>query len=176
MKQEIFLIDSNIFMTPYKTYYPVDFAPTFWDFLERCMSSGEIVLLDVVYDEVNKGNDDLSKWLSKVAPQRIKRGQGDVLAIYTQILNYIRTGATPSGQPLYNTAALSAWSQNDIADPWLVATAKAKGYTLVSLETPNPSLGTSVTKKVKIPDVAKKFGVKCCNLFEMMRALHFQFK
>ena len=176
MKREIFLIDTNAFISPYRTYYPFDLAPSFWGFLEQSMATGDIVLLDVVYDEVTKGDDDLSQWLSGVEPQCLKRAQADILAVYKQILNDIQQAKTHTGQPLYNAKALNEWAQYDIADPWLVATAKARDYTLVSFESPSGALGASTLGRVKIPDEAKKFGVKCCNLFEMMRALQFQFK
>ena len=31
MSKEIFLIDANSLITPYLTYYPFDFAESFWD-------------------------------------------------------------------------------------------------------------------------------------------------
>ena len=72
----------------------------------------------------------------------------------------------------YNEKGLDSWAKNDVADPWLVATAAAKGYTLITFE---QSAGVMNSKnksgKVKIPDVAMHFDVKVSNLFYMMRQL-----
>jgi hypothetical protein len=47
---EIFLLDSNSFITPYQRYYPFDLVPLFWKCLEREIQKGSIVVLDKVYD------------------------------------------------------------------------------------------------------------------------------
>lgn len=52
------------------------------------------------------------------------------------------------------------------ADPWLIATAMAKGYTVVTHE----SKAGDGTKKVKIPNICEVFGVDYTNLFEVMKA------
>ena len=35
MSSSIFLIDANSLITPHLTYYPFDFAPGFWEQIER---------------------------------------------------------------------------------------------------------------------------------------------
>ncbi len=37
MSKEIFLVDTNTFITPYKTYYLFDFASSFWTFLRSTL-------------------------------------------------------------------------------------------------------------------------------------------
>ena len=48
MGNEIFLLDSNIFIQPKNTFYPFDFAPGFWQQLQKHIESGEIAVLDIV--------------------------------------------------------------------------------------------------------------------------------
>ena len=48
MSYKIFLIDSNSLITPYKNYYPFDFAPGFWLQIEQSIKYGEIAILDIV--------------------------------------------------------------------------------------------------------------------------------
>ena len=71
--------------------------------------------------------------------------------------------------PCYKPSALAEWSRSDVADPWLVASAKTLGFTIITFETSNPNLNNyQPSKYAKIPDVARVFDVEVCNLFEMM--------
>ena len=176
MSEEAFLVDSNTFITPYKTYYPFDFAPSFWAFLEKHISNGNIVVMSKIFDEVTKGTDDLSKWLQGMSFSQADHRTPDVLVVYSQVMTHIQNGKSAIGISLYNDKALSEWADSSRADAWLVAMAKAKGYTLVTFERPNSSLGTSVSGHPKIPDVASVFGVKYRSLYDMMRTLGFTFK
>lgn len=59
MTEEIFLVDSNSFMTPYRLYYAFDLVPAYWNALVEHIKSGKIVVLDMVKSEIDKGEDDL---------------------------------------------------------------------------------------------------------------------
>lgn len=74
---------------------------------------------------------------------------------------------------MYSDKALRDWSDVNAADPWLIATASALGYTLVAFETSAGSISVkNPSGKTKIPDVAPKFDVKCVNLFYFMRKMN----
>ena len=45
---KIFLLDSNVFITPYRLYYPFDFAQGFWDQLAEKLKLDNVAVLDVV--------------------------------------------------------------------------------------------------------------------------------
>ena len=49
---EKYLLDSNIFITPHRLYYPFDFAQGFWDQLEEKLKLDNVSVLDVVVSEV----------------------------------------------------------------------------------------------------------------------------
>ena len=69
--------------------------------------------------------------------------------------------------------ALDTWAQENVADPWLIASAAVNGYTLVTFEKPvgmNRSK-RSPSKNAKIPDIALEFGVPVIDLYEMMKRL-----
>ena len=53
------------------------------------------------------------------------------------------------------------------ADPWIIAAAKAWGDTVETFE----KMPGSNSTKVKIPDICKRMGVPCINLYEMMRKI-----
>ncbi|GHS87831.1 DNA-binding protein [Synergistales bacterium] len=173
---EIFLIDANVLITPYETYYPFDFAPTYWSFLEREIKSGSIQLLDKVHDEISKGKE-LRQWIGGVTGFSIIDSRDNlILEKYASILDYLQNCKNNKNEAIYKDSALFEWSKSNVADPWLIATAMARGYILVTLEQPNRSLGTSAAKSAKVPDVCKHFDLPCIDLFAMIRKLGFIFE
>lgn len=83
-----------------------------------------------------------------------------------QILQHIQKN------PVYKVAALTEWSRETVADPWLIATAASYNYTIITFEESNTGLSSRTpSKNAKIPDVAQTFGVKTEKLYYMMREL-----
>lgn len=163
MVTDKFLIDSNIFITPYQNYYPFDLAPGFWEQLAARLSLDEVAILDVVKDEVIRGGDDLSDWFRNIQNMHIiSRKDPKILQEYAKVLNYLQSN------PLYTDRALRAWAAEGIADPWLIATAKAYNYTIITLEATAGPI-TTQSSKPKIPNICLEFGVTCKDLFYFMR-------
>ena len=167
---ERFLIDANAIITPYLNYYPFDFAPKFWEQLEINIENGSITILDLVKDEITKGEDSLSEWLKKISiGSFVDHRDGAIVGKYSEILQYIQTAGC------YNSNALIKWSQNNVADPWLIATAKICNYTIITFEKPVGSLSDrNPSGNPKIPDICTKFEVEYNDLFYMMRQLSFK--
>ena len=162
---EKYLIDANSLIRPARAYYPFDFAPSFWQQLRPKISLDKIAVLDKVRDEILKGTDELSAWISDLPNECILSTQDmQTLQKYRNVLSFIQQSDK------YSEAALRRWSQLNIADPWLIAAAKVYGYTLLSFE---QSAGTipegSRSKNPKLPDVARHFQVPYTSLFDMMR-------
>lgn len=164
-----FLIDTNTLITPYKKYYPFDLAPSFWRFMESKLKDGSIALIDKVYDELIVGGDELTDWLLGISPINLVRYKNpDIIKKYGEILSYIQVCG------LYKTKALTEWSDNRIADPWIIASAGVLGYTVTTFEEPNGNLSkSSPCSRAKIPEICKVFDVECTDLFDMMRTLSF---
>lgn len=53
----------------------------------------------------------------------------------------------------------------DRADPWIIAHAIDKGGAVVTHEQRNPK----ASSKVKIPNVCEHFGVRCIDVYQMLR-------
>lgn len=167
---EKFLINANSFITPYKQYYAFDLVPSYWTEISKCTNSGQLILLDMVKKEINKGADNLSDWLNRqtgfiicnhILPAIINK--------YQEVLQYIQTCG------LYKNQALQTWSSADIADPWIIAAAAVNDYTIITAEVPSGGLNIkNPNKYAKIPDVAKAFNVKAENIYYMMRQLGIQ--
>ena len=165
---EKYLIDANSLIRPARAYYPFDFAPSFWQQLRPKISLDKIAVLDKVRDELLKGTDELSAWISDLPNECILSTQDiQILQKYRDVLNFIQQ----SDQ--YTESSLRLWSRENIADPWLIAAAKVYGYTLLSFE---QSAGRITTRSnnPKLPDVARHFQVPYTSLFDMMRQEHFR--
>lgn len=90
----------------------------------------------------------------------------EIIPKYTEVMQYIQECG------FYNEKGLNEWARNEVADPWLIATAAAKGYKLITFEQSAGSLNVkNKSGRVKIPDVAKHFDVEVHNLYQMMRQL-----
>lgn len=168
---EKFLLDSNIFITPHRLYYPFDFARGFWDQLENKLKLDNVFVLDVVVSEVSKLEDELSIWIKSIEDfEALSVKSASFVSNYGKVLTYLQDCG------LYREEALRNWARGDIADPWLIAVAMDTGATIITGEV---SAGTGLSaknksKNAKLPDVANHFGVKCENLFYFMRQMEFK--
>ena len=165
--QEKFLIDANSLMTPFRRYYAFDLVPTYWEKLSEYLSSGHIILLDMIKNEIDKGEDELTDWVNAEQDVQICNHVTEkIVGKYQQVLQYVKDCG------LYKDTAFQIWAPGDVADPWIIATAATHGYTIVTEEVSSGGLSKKTPNKVaKIPDVAKAFNVDAINVFEMMRRL-----
>ena len=165
--QNKFLIDSNALMEPYRIYYAFDLIPAYWIELNKFFDSGQIVVLDVVKAEIDKGEDDLASWFSKIDNLVIiPRVTEETIRNYQEILEFVRSSG------YYKEEALQAWAPSSVADPWLIASAMANDLTLVTQEVPSGGLSKKTpNKKAKIPDIARFFEVNTISIYDMMRIL-----
>lgn len=165
--KEIFLIDSNAFINPFRFYYAFDLVPAYWNKLKKHLDSGRVVVLDAVKDEIEKGQDELSEWLSKVDNLVVvPKVTEQTVKEYQEVMQFV------AGSGYYKESALTTWAPANIADPWLIASAKSNGYTLVTEEAKSGGLSKKTpNKEAKIPDVAEHLGVKTIRVYDMMRSL-----
>mgnify|MGYP004525425069 CR=1 FL=1 len=165
---EKFLIDANTLMTASRFFYAYDLVPSFWKTFEDEIKAGNIVLLDIVKAEIDKGQDELKQWVSEREDvfEICNHVDPEIIPKYAEVMQYIQECG------FYNEKGLNDWARNEVADPWLIAAAAAKGYKLITFEQSAGSLNVkNKSGRVKIPDVAKHFDVEVHNLYHMMRQL-----
>lgn len=150
-----YLLDSNVFIQAKNLHYGFDFCPAFWDWIDRGNETGTVFSVEKVYDELVDYGDELSKWAKG-------HDTAFFLPLGPQDIPHLTTVSTWASSQRYDPAAVGTFLQ--IADFYLVAQALAGGYTVVTHETPSPSI-----KKIKIPDACIGLGVKFVNPFEMLR-------
>lgn len=167
MVEEKFLIDTNSFIVPHRQYYAFDLMPTYWAEISKCANTGRLVLLDMVNEELNTGEDELAEWVKNQTGFVVcNHVDAQIIPKYQKVVQYVQSCG------YYNRKGIDSWMQSNVADPWLIAAAASKGYTIITFETTAGVLSKkNQSGKVKIPDVAKAFGVSTQNLYYMMRNL-----
>lgn len=142
-------------------------APSFWNALVKLADDSKICSIDRIQQEIITSKDDpdqLQEWTSENFRDYFEKTDAlDVLQIYAEIQQW----ANNSSQ--FTDAAKDEFARN--ADAWLIAYAKAKGYTLVTHEVYNPQS----KKRILIPVVCEAFGIDYVNTFEMLKELQVKF-
>jgi hypothetical protein len=167
----IYLLDSNSFITPYRQYYKFSIVPSFWEKLNYFAEKKLIVSIKQVYEEIciknGKEKDELQKWIENKFKCEFIDTYADLEIInnYKLIMNYLQ-----ANNKEFTPKAITIWANNKTADAWIIATAMTdkNKYIIVSFE------GNRDNKNnPKITTIAKVFGIKCINLFEIMEQLNF---
>ena len=164
----LYLLDANVLITAHRDYYPVKRVPEFWTWLEYHAEAGRVKIPVEILEEVKrgrrrKGMDDLLDWLREdsVKGVLVLDEQPDPLLVR----RVVEEGYAAD----LNEHELERLGR----DPFLIA------YALV-----DPARRRIVTTEVssprkrranrKIPDVAKRFGIKSCDVFQFARGLDFR--
>lgn len=161
-----YVVDSSIFIEAKNHYYAFDIAPGFWDSIAVHAKRGSIECIDRIRAEIEDGNDDLAAWIrdGHIIDRAFPASDSeDVLKAYQEIIVWVQSN------PQFTPAAKAEFA--NAPDGWLIAYAKAKGYTVVTQEKFRPD----AKRRVFIPNVCRHFNIECVDVFEMLRALGVKF-
>jgi hypothetical protein len=138
-----FWLDSNSLIESKDRWYPFSQVPKFWSFTGAEIENGSIRAPHAVYKELVAGNDQLAEWVRNrkanlsVLPDECIFQEMKKIADHVQ-KNYKRNQ--------YEEFLIGA-------DPWLIATAKCMGGTIITGES------KSRKQKIRIPTICNEFGV-----------------
>jgi len=152
-----YCLDTNVFVEGWNRYYSMELCPKYWDILDRLAQEKRIFSPIEVRREIEKTDDGLSAWI-KSRPYIfvdidivVQKHLRDIMASHGRLVDSIK--------------------QRSIADPWVIAFARAKGAVVVTKETPaGPD-----SRRVKIPDVCNALGVPWMNDFDFAREIGIRF-
>lgn len=156
-------MDSNTYIQAKNLYYDMNFCPAFWDWLEKQFQAGQVMSIDNVYLELTDSTDELSIWAKNHKSHFLSVADKNTQDMFVKIADHV--------------VSLTDKSQADIAnflskaDPWIIAKASTIGATIVTHE----ALVPPNSKKVKIPNICKQFGVSYINTFELLSKLNAKF-
>lgn len=155
-----YIFDTNIFIRS-KHEMPMDLWPTFWTKIAGMIKSGNVFSNIQVKEEIDRGGDELTDWMRDNVPTGFYiENELDVMGQYAEVMNWAQSNT------VYRLDAISEFAS--VADAYLVATAAAKGYTLVTNETADPYC----RRRVKIPDACDALRVRYCDLNTVLRELN----
>ncbi|WP_010632948.1 DUF4411 family protein [Sporolactobacillus vineae] len=162
----LYVLDTNIFVQAYKTYYSFDLAPSFWKLIVEQAKRGKILTIDRAKQEIDSYNKDdpLKKWADmKIDTWCKSTNDTKVISSYVQIIDWVMK------QNSIKDYAKEEFGR--ICDSWIIAFAHAYSCTVVTQE----KYDSNCKKRVKIPNVCEAFHVPYMGTFEMMRKLNMHF-
>lgn len=145
-----FCFDTSAILDAWVRYYPPDVFPTIWVRMDQAATTGQIFVIDEVVTELKHKDDGIHKWIdsreSMIVP--IDDGiQSYLVGIMTRYPKLVDTRRSRSG-----------------CDPWVIALARARGFSVVTAEKASGNL-----TRPKIPDVCKDLAVPCIEVVEFFR-------
>lgn len=167
-----YVLDANVFIEAYRRYYAFDIAPCFWVEIKRQFELGTLICIDNVKNEIlRKGRekDSLAVWFKDNIKETFPTSDSEITSIYIQIINWVFSCKNRGGELRFKKLDRDHFARG--ADPFIIAFAKARGYTVVTQE-----VLSIESRKPKIPNVCKQFSVPYVGTFEMLRKLGVQFK
>ena len=147
------VFDTTAFINGWNDHLPPVTFPSVWSAIGVALADARIILVREVYREVLAQDDELKKWLNDwesvvVEPdEAVQRAAGEVAAMFPP----------EAGR--------------HAADPFVLAEARARGFTVVTYEGRNFSGERTRRWATKMPGVCQHFSIPCVTLPESLRML-----
>jgi predicted nucleic acid-binding protein len=156
-----FCLDANVLIQAWQKYYNPKFCPDYWKILIELGKREIIFIPEVVFEEITKTEDELSKWLktSKIPIEKI----AESVTICLQKIY----ATDPEHRKLVDNIR-----GRSLADPWVIAHAMDKNAIVVTKENKETALNS---KRIRIPNVCENMGIKWINDFQFIERLDIKF-
>jgi hypothetical protein len=141
----LYCLDTSALINPWNIFYAPDVAPGYWTGIEGLVADGRVVLSE----ELEKVDDGLRDW-ARVRIARWHPLTDAVQSVVTEIM-------TDHAKLVDNRTGRSR------ADPFVIATAKALGAKVVSMEGPGSE------RRPTIPWVCNRMAVPCLDVLAFVR-------
>jgi hypothetical protein len=155
-------LDSDSLITPSRGPYRFTTLPTFWDYLEQKANEQVLASSEFVLIELTGNGDKLEAWARHQQGTLFRSPTQDVQNAYSQVVNSVNNNGR------YAQHQISRFLSG--ADPWLIAHAIVEGGRVVTFEKTEPN-----SRRPKIPDVGREFGVRCINIYDLLAELGAKF-
>jgi hypothetical protein len=160
-RAKVYCLDANVLIQAWQKYYSPKFCPTYWDVLNDLGSQGRIFIVDEVFNEITRTEDDLCQWL-KQSKISVKSIDGKVTKCLQDIY---------AKNPIHKTLVDNTKARS-IADPWVIAHAISENAVVVTKEEKVTAVNSN---RIKIPNVCDNMGVAWINDFEFISELNIRF-
>jgi len=153
-----YCLDENVFIEAKNGPYRFSMAPGFWTWLDRQVFAGVVFSSAMVYEKLSEGGDELADWI--VA----RKDAGLFFAPDMQVQKEFRLIADYVRQKYLHRQSEEFLGGSD---PWVIAHAKAENAVVITSEVVVPL----ESRKVKIPNICKEFGVPYLSPYEAFQNL-----
>jgi hypothetical protein len=153
----VLVFDTSAYINGQRDHLPLVTFPSVWRLIEEAIDDQRVILPREAYRELTAQDDDLAAWIkvhaaAVVEPsQDVQREAGRLLAEFPN--PGVRNGA----------------------DPFIVAEARIRGYTVTTYEGRTFSGVPTRRWERTMPGVCQRFGVPCCTLPEALQMLGAEF-
>ncbi len=156
-----YCIDANVLIQAWQKYYSPEVCPEYWEVLDKFGKQGIIFLPEMVFEEIIRTEDELSKWL--------KQSNLQVRNIDEAVTTNLKLIYSKKEEHKFLVDNIKARS---LADPWLIAHAMTENAAVVTKEEKVTALNS---KKIKIPNVCDNMGIRWIDDFTMIQELGISF-
>ncbi|MED5607818.1 DUF4411 family protein [Pseudomonas sp. JH-2] len=157
-----YLVDANIFLQAKNLYYRFEFCSHFWSWMLTAHGAGLVCSINKVKKELTNGDkeDPARKWAEELPTTFFLADESDakVMEKYAEIM------AWTARSTHYKDQAKRQFADSNVADAFLLATAMAYGYDIITHELPNPER----KNKIQLPDAASAFGIKTHYVYDIL--------
>lgn len=158
---QVYCLDSNVLIQAWQKYYSPVICPSYWDVLNNLGVQNRIFIPRIVFEEITRTEDALSKW--------IKTSNIPVLEINSGVAQCLKEIYATNP---YHKFLVDNTKQRSLADPWVIASAMSEDACVVTKE---EKITAANTDRIKIPNVCENMHVRCINDFEFGLELKLSF-
>lgn len=149
----MFVFDTSAYINGWHDHYPPTTFPGVWALIEQALDDSRVISPREVYTELMKKEDDVCAWAKQRVALFVDPGQAtqrEAGAIYATFPNP---------------------GIRDAADPWVIAEAKLRGYTVVTYEGRTFSGAPTRRWDRQMPGICERNDVPCVTLPEALGKL-----
>lgn len=154
----IYLLDANTLIEAKNRYYRMAVCPAYWTWIQRSHGAGMVSSIDLVGDELMRGNDELAAWSKDQTALFMPVSDDGTQQAFAVIAAHV---AEQAGQ--MKPGALDEFLSG--ADPWLIAKAMALQDAVVVT---HEQFNLEMRRKFSIPNICHHFGVQWIDTFELL--------
>ncbi len=160
-EKTIFCIDANILIQAWQKYYSPEICPSYWEVLNDLGKKGIIFIPEVVFEEIQKGEDDLFEWL--------KNSDIPFRKIDGSVANCLKEIYASNESHKYLVSSNQIHSK---ADPWVIAHAMNEKAVVVTKEQKD---FIKKQTRIKIPHVCDNMKVEWMDDFQFIKKANINF-
>lgn len=161
----IYLLDANTLIEAKNRYYRMAVCPAYWAWIQRSQRAGIVASIDLVGDELKRGNDELAEWTKDQADLFLPVSDDGTQQAFSTVAQHVaaQVGNMTAG-------ALDEFLAG--ADPWLIAKAVALDNAVVVT---HEQFNLQMRRKFSIPNVCHHFGVRWIDTFDLLSSTDARF-